>query len=101
MNWKGCGRKRSWPNLRYYLGICLGLRKTTKNLSQNSQALGKDFNSGSSEYEAGVSISVNPLKPLLKRERERDRKDSKKVEAKKKCWGGGGKWGTHKLWGGV
>jgi hypothetical protein len=19
MNWKGCGRQRSWPNLRYYL----------------------------------------------------------------------------------
>jgi hypothetical protein len=31
MNWKGCGRKRSWPILMYYLGICLeGLRKTTK-----------------------------------------------------------------------
>jgi hypothetical protein len=28
MNWKGCGRKKSWPNLRYYPGICLeGLRK--------------------------------------------------------------------------
>jgi len=32
MNWKGCERKWSWPNLRYYPGICLeGLRKTTKN----------------------------------------------------------------------
>jgi hypothetical protein len=29
-NWKGCGRKQSWSNLRYYPGICLeGLRKTT------------------------------------------------------------------------
>jgi hypothetical protein len=28
MNWKGCGRKQSWPDLRYYLGICLeGLSK--------------------------------------------------------------------------
>jgi hypothetical protein len=23
MNWKGRGRKRSWPNLRYCPGICL------------------------------------------------------------------------------
>jgi hypothetical protein len=31
MNWKGYGRKRSQPNLRYYPGICLEeLRKTIK-----------------------------------------------------------------------
>jgi hypothetical protein len=31
-NWKGFGRKWSWPNLRYYPGIHLeGLRKTTEN----------------------------------------------------------------------
>jgi hypothetical protein len=31
MNWKGCGRKQSWPDLRYYPGICLeGLRKSSK-----------------------------------------------------------------------
>jgi hypothetical protein len=30
-NWKGCGRKWPWPNLRYYPEICLeGLRRTTK-----------------------------------------------------------------------
>jgi hypothetical protein len=30
-NWKGYGRKWSWPNLRYYLRIFLeGLRKTIK-----------------------------------------------------------------------
>jgi hypothetical protein len=28
MNWKLCGRKRSWQNLRYCPGICLGTRKT-------------------------------------------------------------------------
>jgi hypothetical protein len=33
MNWKGCGRKQSWPNLRYYPNIFLeGLGKPTKNL---------------------------------------------------------------------
>jgi hypothetical protein len=32
MNWKGKGKKRLWPNLRYYPGIFLeGMRKTTKN----------------------------------------------------------------------
>jgi hypothetical protein len=31
MNWKGSGRKRSWPNLRYYHGIFLeGQNKTTQ-----------------------------------------------------------------------
>jgi hypothetical protein len=31
INWKGCGRKQPWPNLRYYPGIALeGQRKTTK-----------------------------------------------------------------------
>jgi hypothetical protein len=31
MNWKYCRRKRSWPNLRYYPGICLeGLKRTTR-----------------------------------------------------------------------
>jgi hypothetical protein len=31
MNWKGFGRRRLWPNLRYYLRICLqGLRNPTK-----------------------------------------------------------------------
>jgi hypothetical protein len=31
MNWKGCGRKRSLPNLRYCLGISLEvLRKAAK-----------------------------------------------------------------------
>jgi hypothetical protein len=54
MNWKGCGRKRSWPNLRYYPGICLGLRKTTKNLSQDSRTPGRDLNPGPPKYEARV-----------------------------------------------
>jgi hypothetical protein len=32
MNWKGYGRKQSWPNLICYPEICLEeLRKTTKN----------------------------------------------------------------------
>jgi hypothetical protein len=55
MNRKGCGTKQSWPNLRYYPGICLeGLRKTTKNLTQDNRSPGRDLNPGPPEYEAGV-----------------------------------------------
>jgi hypothetical protein len=37
MNWKGCGRKRSRPDLRYYPSICLkGLGITTIYMSQDS-----------------------------------------------------------------
>jgi hypothetical protein len=44
INWKGCGRNRSWPNFRNYPGIWLGkLRETTKNLSQDSRSPGKAF----------------------------------------------------------
>jgi hypothetical protein len=52
MNWKGCGRKRSWPNLRYYPYICLeGLKKTMKNLIQHSRSLSQDLSPGLPEYE--------------------------------------------------
>jgi hypothetical protein len=48
MNWEGYGRKRSWPNLRYYPGIYLdGLRKATKNLSQDIRSRSRDLNLGS------------------------------------------------------
>jgi hypothetical protein len=31
VDWKGCGRNRSWSSWRYYPNICFdGLRKTTK-----------------------------------------------------------------------
>jgi hypothetical protein len=43
MNWEVYGRKRSWPNLRHYHGICLpGLSKSTKILSQVSRSPGRD-----------------------------------------------------------
>jgi hypothetical protein len=44
--------------LRYYPGICLeGLRKITKNLSQDNQCQGTDMNPGPSEHEVGVSTT--------------------------------------------
>jgi hypothetical protein len=49
------GRKRSWPNLRFYPRICLeGLRKATKNLSQDNWSPGEDLKPGPPEYEAGM-----------------------------------------------
>jgi hypothetical protein len=54
-NWNGCRRRRSWPNLKHYLSLYLeGVRKTTKNLSQDNRSPGQDLNPGPSEYEAGV-----------------------------------------------
>jgi hypothetical protein len=64
MNWKGCGRKRSWPNLRYYPDICLeGLRKKTKNLSQFIRSPGRDLNPGPPEYEAEV-LTTRPRRSM-------------------------------------
>jgi hypothetical protein len=57
INWKGCGRKRSWPQLRDYPSICLeGLRKT---LSQDSWSSGRDLNLGPSEDEAEAPLDHN------------------------------------------
>jgi hypothetical protein len=43
------------PNLKYYPGLCLeGLRKTSKNIGQDSRSPGQDLNSGPPEYETGV-----------------------------------------------
>jgi hypothetical protein len=56
MNWKECGGKRTWPNSRYYTGICLkGLRTTTNILSQDSRSPGQNSNAGPTDYKAAVS----------------------------------------------
>jgi hypothetical protein len=48
MIWKGCGRKRWWPDLKYNTTILLEeLRKIMKNLGRSS-------NTGLPEYEAIV-----------------------------------------------
>jgi hypothetical protein len=57
MNLKQCGRKRSWPNLR------LRLRETMKNVSQDTQSLGRNSNQGSPEYKTGVSAN-RPLRSV-------------------------------------
>jgi hypothetical protein len=52
MHCKGCGRKRSWLNLRYYTSICLEVLK--KNISQDNRSPGRDLNPGPPEYDAGM-----------------------------------------------
>jgi hypothetical protein len=59
LNWKGCEKKQSWPNLRYYLSIYLEgliLRETMKNFRQDSQSLGQYLNPGPSKCKAGELI---------------------------------------------
>jgi hypothetical protein len=65
MDWKGFGRKRTRPNLKYYPGIRLeGLRKTTENLIHDSRCPGRDLNPGPPEYEAGVLTRPRRSVPL-------------------------------------
>jgi hypothetical protein len=64
MNWKGCGRKRSWPSLNYYLGIRLERpRKTTKAHSQNSRSSDRNLNPGLTDYEARV-LTTRPQRSI-------------------------------------
>jgi hypothetical protein len=57
MNCKGCGRKRSWPNLKYYPDIFLeGLNKTRISC-QASRYAAQDLNRGPAEYEASVTTT--------------------------------------------
>jgi hypothetical protein len=61
MNWKECGRKWSWPNLRYCPSIFLEkLRKTTKSPYQDRWSSGLDFNVGPHEHKARI-ITARPL----------------------------------------
>jgi hypothetical protein len=54
-NWKERVRRRSWPSLRYYHGICVeGLRTTTKELQLGLPVSGPIFEPGTSRYEPGV-----------------------------------------------
>jgi hypothetical protein len=59
MNWKGFSRKISWPNLRYYPGICLeGLKKRRKTSIRITGRRSRDLNPGPPEYDAGVLTTL-------------------------------------------
>lgn len=63
MNWKRHGRKLPWPSLRYQTGIRPeGLRKkTTKNLSLDSQSPRRDLNPGPPKYEGVFNGHIDSL----------------------------------------
>jgi len=55
INWKGFGRKRSWPNFKVLSWHSPGeTEQTMKKINQDSQSLGLRLNPVPSEYEAGV-----------------------------------------------
>jgi hypothetical protein len=56
MNWKGYGRKWSWPNLRQYPSICLETQKKHEKFRSNP-SLGQDLNMGPPKYEEQVLIT--------------------------------------------
>jgi hypothetical protein len=64
MNWEGCGRKRSWTNLRYYARHLPGeTEKNVENLSQDNRYPDWDLNPEHSEYEARV-LSSRPRRSV-------------------------------------
>jgi hypothetical protein len=70
MNWKGflIGSVRGLIS-RYYPGIRLeGLRKTTRNLNQDSRSLGPRIEPGPPEYEAGV-LTTHTRRSVLSSQR--------------------------------
>jgi hypothetical protein len=52
MNWNRCGRKWSWPNSKYYPGICLHELSETIKKSGDSRCLGRDSNRSPAEYKS-------------------------------------------------
>jgi hypothetical protein len=55
MSWKGCGRKRSWPNFKALSRhLSTGTEEKTENLSQGSRSTFRDLNPGPPECDAGV-----------------------------------------------
>jgi hypothetical protein len=51
-------RKRSWPDLCYPEISPEGVRKTTRNLSQDSRSPGRDLNTSPPEYKAGILTTL-------------------------------------------
>jgi hypothetical protein len=66
MNCKGFGRKRSWPNLRFYPDVFLdGLRKATNSLHPGCPSPGRHLNPGPFENEAGVLTTRSRLSVVM------------------------------------
>jgi hypothetical protein len=66
MNWNECGRMRRWPNLCYHPDTCLEvLRKTKKDLIQDTRSPSRDSNSARSQFKSeGLSLEQTDSIPL-------------------------------------
>lgn len=63
ISWKGCRRKRSWPNcISYFYIILEEMSKNTKSLSQCSQCLGRFSKRGITEYKPSIIAWANMLR---------------------------------------
>jgi hypothetical protein len=58
MNWKGCGRKRLWTNVRFSQNFLGGTVENYENLSQDSLYQGRDLNPRPPEEKAGVPTTM-------------------------------------------
>jgi hypothetical protein len=72
MNWKGYGKKRSWPKVLFW-NFRRGIEENHQNFSQSGLSTGRYLNSGLSESEAGMlttaqrlSILVYDIRPVVK-----------------------------------
>jgi hypothetical protein len=54
MNWKGCGRKLSWPNFKVLPWNLPEVTEENHEQPQNSRSPARDLNLGPNEWEAGV-----------------------------------------------
>jgi hypothetical protein len=54
LNWKGCGRKRLWPNFKVLSQNLRGGTEKNHETPYNSRSPGWDLNPGPPEYESGV-----------------------------------------------
>jgi hypothetical protein len=69
MNWKGFGRKRSWPNFKALCRHSLdGLMKTTKSSVRIAGHWGQDLNPRPPEYEDGV-LTTQARRSVLRKYR--------------------------------
>jgi hypothetical protein len=65
MHWKSLGRERSLPNFKVLPRICMEeKKKTTKNLSKDSQFSGRDTKLGPPEHEARV-LTTRPRRSIV------------------------------------
>jgi hypothetical protein len=64
INWKGCGRKRSWPNSKALSrNLPGGTEENHEKISQDIRSPGSDLNPGPPEYEAGV-LTTRPRRSV-------------------------------------